>query len=44
MQVNERIRARQIRVIDPDGQQIGIIEKSKALELAQSYNLDLVEI
>ncbi|MBN2031295.1 translation initiation factor IF-3 [bacterium] len=33
-----------MRVIDPDGQQIGIIEKSKALELAEKYNLDLVEI
>lgn len=44
MQVNEKIRARQMRVIDPDGKQIGIIEKSKALELAGSYNLDLVEI
>ncbi len=44
MQVNEKIRTRQMRVIDPNGEQIGIIEKSKALELAASYNLDLVEI
>ena len=42
--LNERIRARQVRVIDPEGKQIGIIETSKALETAENYNLDLVEI
>lgn len=33
-----------MRVIDPDGTQIGIVDKSKALEMAASYDLDLVEI
>ena len=42
--LNERIRARQVRVIDPEGKQIGIIETSKALETAENSNLDLVEI
>lgn len=33
-----------MRLIDPDGGQVGIIETSKALEIAESHNLDLVEI
>ncbi len=33
-----------MRVIDPAGKQIGVLIKSRALELATQYNLDLVEI
>jgi translation initiation factor IF-3 len=42
--VNERIRVREIRVIDDTGQQIGIMPPPQALALAREKGLDLVEI
>lgn len=42
--MNERIRAREIRVIGEDGEQFGILTVSEALALAAEKNLDLVEI
>lgn len=42
--VNEEIRGRRVRVIDPEGNQIGILTPEEALEAAQRYNLDLVEV
>ncbi|MGD0567792.1 MAG: translation initiation factor IF-3 [Candidatus Sulfotelmatobacter sp.] len=44
MRTNDRIRAREIRVIDDEGGQIGIMPPFEALKLARSKNLDLVEI
>ena len=44
MRVNERIRFPQIRVIDEDGQQVGVISSREALALAREKGLDLVEI
>ncbi|MEJ2098678.1 MAG: translation initiation factor IF-3 [Desulfobacterales bacterium] len=44
MNVNQKIRAREVRVIDPDGNQIGIIPTSKAIEAAAEAGLDLVEV
>jgi translation initiation factor IF-3 len=44
MRVNERIRVREIRVIDDSGQQIGIMAPPQALALAREKGLDLVEI
>lgn len=44
MRVNERIRVREIRVIDEDGSQIGIMSPQEALEIARGKGLDLVEI
>ena len=41
---NEKIRAREIRVIDPEGQQLGIMDRDQAMDLAKRYGLDLVEI
>ncbi|MCB1122644.1 MAG: translation initiation factor IF-3, partial [Verrucomicrobiae bacterium] len=41
---NEKIRAREIRVIGPDSKQIGIMAPADALELAKRAGLDLVEI
>ena len=41
---NHRIRADQIRVISPEGKQLGVLATGKALQLAQQYNLDLVEV
>lgn len=42
--MNHQIRATQLRVIDEDGQQMGVLSKQEALELAQSRELDLVEV
>ncbi|WP_244345225.1 translation initiation factor IF-3 [Thermus thermophilus] len=39
---NERIRAKQVRVIGPDGKQLGIMDTREALRLAQEMDLDLV--
>jgi len=42
--VNERIRAREIRVIDEDGGQLGVMQPFEAMKLARERGLDLVEI
>jgi translation initiation factor IF-3 len=42
MFVNEGIRAREIRLIDQNGEQLGIKSKNEALEIAGRVNLDLV--
>ena len=41
---NERIRAREIRVIGPDHKQIGVMTPADALVIAKRVGLDLVEI
>ncbi|RAZ68638.1 translation initiation factor IF-3 [Planococcus maitriensis] len=40
--VNEGIRARELRVIDQNGEQLGIKSRNEALEIAARVNLDLV--
>ncbi len=42
--VNERIKAKEVRLIGPDGKQIGIVPIQEALRIAESYGLDLVEV
>jgi translation initiation factor IF-3 len=44
VRTNERIRVREIRVIDDSGQQLGIMPPQQALALARQKGLDLVEI
>ena len=44
IRTNDRIRAREIRVIDDEGKQIGILPPYEALKMAREKNLDLVEI
>ncbi|MFN7978836.1 MAG: translation initiation factor IF-3 [Vicinamibacterales bacterium] len=44
VRTNERIRVREIRVIDETGQQLGIMPPPQALTIARSKGLDLVEI
>ena len=41
---NERIRAREVRVIGPEGSQFGIKSLPDALALARELDLDLVEV
>ncbi len=42
--VNRRIRAKEVRLIDPDGKQLGVVPLMEALETAESHGLDLVEV
>jgi len=44
IRVNHKIRAREVRVIGADGQQLGVLPTSQALAAAQQSGLDLVEI
>jgi translation initiation factor IF-3 len=42
--VNRRIRAREVRLIDAEGKQLGIVPLRQALETAEAHGLDLVEV
>lgn len=42
--LNDRIRAREVRLIDEDGQQVGVMSKSDALRRASDAGLDLALI
>lgn len=44
IRVNERIRVPQVRLIGPDGGQLGVVSIQKALDLANENELDLVEV
>ena len=44
MTINEKIRAAEVRVIDSDGSQLGVMKTDRALELAYDKGLDLVEM
>ncbi len=41
---NNQIRAREVRVIDEKGQQVGVFPLSEAIDMAKDKNLDLVQI
>src|SRR5699024_848279 len=42
MNVNEKIRAKEVRLIDSNGDQLGVKSRSEALEIAQTRNIDLL--
>lgn len=42
--INERIRAKEVRVIDDEGKQLGIMTPADALKMARGQGLDLVEV
>jgi len=42
--INDRIRARDVRLVDPEGQQLGIRPLPEALSIARQMDLDLVEV
>ena len=44
IRINERIRVPQVRLIGPEGAQLGIVPIQKALNLANQHELDLVEV
>lgn len=42
--INDDIRAREVRLIGADGEQLGIKPIREALQIAQDLNLDLVNV
>ncbi len=42
--INDRIRAREVRLVDADGSQLGIKALPEALQIAREADLDLVEV
>jgi len=42
--INERIRVAEVRLIDEDGTQIGVVKTDDALKMANERDLDLVEV
>ncbi len=44
VRINRAIRVKEVRVIDPEGKQLGILPIFEALRIAANYELDLVEV
>jgi len=44
LRINERIRVPEVRLVGPNGEQVGIVALGDALRLAQESDLDLVEV
>ncbi|MFH0913809.1 MAG: translation initiation factor IF-3 [Chloroflexota bacterium] len=44
LRINERIFAKEIRLVGEKGEQLGIMTAPQALEIARKQNLDLVEV
>jgi translation initiation factor IF-3 len=42
--INERIRVSEVRLVDEDGNQIGVVKTDQALAMAAERDLDLVEV
>ncbi|MGY1643654.1 translation initiation factor IF-3 [Geodermatophilus sp. SYSU D00703] len=42
--INDRIRVPEVRLVGPEGEQVGIVPIGEALRLAQDAELDLVEV
>jgi len=44
VRINEQIWSREVRLIDEQGQQLGIMSRDRALQIARERELDLVEV
>lgn len=44
LRINEEIRAREVRLLSPDNEQLGIVQLREAFRLAAEAQLDLVEV
>ena len=42
--INEEIKDKEVRLIGPDGAQLGVVSAKEALAMADEHNLDLVKI
>ena len=44
MRRNDQIRVREVRLISAEGEQLGIVERNEALQMARDAGMDLVEV
>ncbi len=44
LRINENIRVREVRLVDHEGVQRGVVTTAEALSIAQDNGLDLVEV
>lgn len=44
VRINEQIRSPEVRVIGPEGENLGVLKTSEAIEKAKGFDLDLIEI
>jgi translation initiation factor IF-3 len=44
IRINDRIRVPEVRLIGPDGNQLGVVPIQRAMEMANQHELDLVEV
>lgn len=44
IRINEKIRVPEVRVVGPEGNQLGVMAIQRALEMANQYELDLIEV
>jgi translation initiation factor IF-3 len=44
LRINDDIRVREVRLIGPDGQNLGVVSTREAMQIAQQAGLDLVEV
>ena len=44
IRINDKIRVPQVRLVGPDGNQLGVVSIQNALEIANQHELDLVEV
>ena len=42
--INEEIKDKEVRLIGPDGEQLGVVSGKEAQKIAEEHNLDLVKI
>lgn len=44
LQINEEIREKEVRLVDENGEQLGVVSTNKAIDMAISRKLDLVKV
>ncbi|MFO8113024.1 MAG: translation initiation factor IF-3 [Desulfosalsimonadaceae bacterium] len=44
VKINREIKAKEVRVIDPEGNQLGVVPFTSAITTAEEFGLDLVEV
>jgi translation initiation factor IF-3 len=44
VRINNQIRSREVRVVDPDGENLGVMLTTDAIKRAEELSLDLIEI
>ncbi len=42
--INQQIRAKEVRIVDENGNQLGIVPLKEALQMAQNKSLDLIQV